>query len=195
MEPTANQQQQPPVVNNTTPPKKSNILLIVIIVIIIFLGVGLLAGYFLANSTKQQTPKTTSPTSSVTLPPPSPTSPITPVNTIIPITTPQNGKPGWSTYKNDQYGFEISYPATYKVLTDSNNLYGWPNGIALLYKGGQSYDIAIQVWDSQEEYESAYPAAGENLTVKKTGTKFITIMDNTNDPENSEVITTFKLTD
>src|SRR4030042_2813697 len=54
-------------------------------------------------------------------------------------------KPGWLTYANSQYGFSISYPEDYKALSDQNNLYGWPNGLVLFYKGGQSYDIAVEV--------------------------------------------------
>lgn len=201
MEPPANQQQpvppQPPVVNNAPPPKKSNTLLIIVVVIIIFLAVGLAAGYFLATSSKPVPEKISpvpqiSPTAFATIT--TPLSPTITVSIITPTETPQSTQSALPTYKNTQYGFEISYPASYKVLTDSDNLYGWPNGIALLYKGGQTYDIAIQIWNTQAEYENQYPSAAGTITEKKTGNKIITIMDVSGDPDNAAVISSFKFT-
>ena len=49
---------------------------------------------------------------------------------------------GWAIYRNEVEGFEISYPASYLALGDAENLYGWANGLLLLYNSGQSYDIA-----------------------------------------------------
>lgn len=101
--------------------------------------------------------------------------------------------PGWSTYRNDQIGFEISYPATYQALDDANNLYGWTKGVVLLYNGGQSYDIVIQLWDSQMEYESELSAQMGNVTVQQVGNQFLTITNITQEPENPAVIATFHL--
>ena len=101
---------------------------------------------------------------------------------------------GWKTYKNDAYGFEISYPENYQALYDSENLYGWPDAVVLLYSGGQSYDIPIEVWDSVSEYQSKYPNT-ENLTVKQVGNKYITLLNMNFGEEVDEIIKTFRLTE
>ena len=98
---------------------------------------------------------------------------------------------GWSTYRNDAVGFEISYPTTYSALDDANNLYGWTNGVVLLYNSGQSYDLAIQLWNSQAEYENEFSGQMERITIHPIGNQFLTIMDVTQEPENSGVIATF----
>ena len=108
---------------------------------------------------------------------PSPTPSPSPINLI----------PGWKIYKNAQPGFEFSYPETYKVLTDKENLYGWPKAILLLYKGGQSYDLAIEVWDSAKP--------NYDLSVKTKDGQFITLKNLNNDPEVAGIIATFKLAD
>jgi hypothetical protein len=98
-------------------------------------------------------------------------------------------------YENSEYGFELWYSPEYKVLADSENLYGYPHGVALLYQGGQAYDLVIEAWDSQAEYEAAYGSRMSDLTVIQAKGKFITILDNTLTPENQEIIATFKATD
>src|SRR3989344_6941774 len=75
---------------------------------------------------------------------------------------------GWKTYTNTTYGFSIKYPPSYQALTDSNNLYGWKNAVVLIYKGGQSYDLAIQVWDTEEEYKQEYKDLS-NITAYEIG--------------------------
>lgn len=102
----------------------------------------------------------------------------------------KNISEGWLTYTNQEYGFEISYPKNYKALDDLENLYGWPNAVVLIYGGGQSYDLPIEVWNSESEYESKYPSA-ENLTVKKIGNKFITLMNINFEEEVDSIIETF----
>ena len=99
---------------------------------------------------------------------------------------------GWQTYTSIEYGFEISYPASYQALDDAENLYGWPDAIVLFYKGGQAYDISIEIWDSQAQYQEKYPDAS-SLSVYQINGKYLTISDNTNDVENLDVINTFKL--
>lgn len=98
----------------------------------------------------------------------------------------------WKTYTNVKYAFEIKYPKNYQVLTDKNNLYGWPNAVALIYKGGQSYDIPIEVWNSEKAYQDKYKTQISDLTVFKSGEKYITLLDSTKEPDNAKIISTFK---
>lgn len=104
--------------------------------------------------------------------------------------TPQS----WKVYKNEQYGFEFSYPETYKVLTDKENLYGWPKAILLLYKGGQSYDLAVEIWNTEAEYKEKYADASILTVFKTKDGKFITLLNQNKTPEVSQIITTFKFT-
>jgi hypothetical protein len=132
---------------------------------------------------------------SVSLTTPTPTTDnntlITTTPTVTATVNQSNIPSDWQTYTNDQYGFTISYPAKYKALTDKENLYGWPNGVVLIYGGGQAYDISIEVWDTEAAYKQKYP--GINLTVYQVGGKFLTIADQTASADNSEIIATFKL--
>lgn len=98
--------------------------------------------------------------------------------------------PDWILYKNEQNGFQIFHPDSYKVLSDKENLYGWPNAIVLLYNGGQSYDLPIEVWDSKAEYEAKYQDA-PNLTIKEVKGKFITFLNMNSEEEVDEIINTF----
>lgn len=130
--------------------------------------------------------ETGSPTST---PEPTPTPQPAPTVTIETPTIPD----GWLTYQNTQYGFEISYPPSYQALDDANNLYGWPNGIVLLYNGGQSYDIAIQAWNNEQEMNNNYPNAGSFITGVPIGDKVISIFNVTQESENPAIIATFRL--
>jgi hypothetical protein len=100
--------------------------------------------------------------------------------------------PDWILYKNEQYGFQIFHPQSYKVLNDKENLYGWPNAIVLLYNGGQSYDLPIEVWDTKADYETKYHDV-PNLTVKEVKGKFITLLNMNTEDEVGEIINTFKV--
>ncbi|MCJ7520560.1 MAG: hypothetical protein MUO42_12940 [Anaerolineaceae bacterium] len=124
-------------------------------------------------------------------PTPEPTLQPTVESTVQP--TQQTVPAGWQTYTSTVYGFEISYPASYQALDDADNLYGWPNGVVLLYNGGQAYDIAIQVWDSPDEIASNYPSAGESITIVPSAGKYISIFNATEEGENPAIIATFKL--
>ena len=111
----------------------------------------------------------------------------------LPTETQKTAAPDdWLTYQNTQYGFEISYPPEYQVLDDQDSLSGWPNAVVLFYNGGQSYDIAIQVWDSQAELEANFSSDPRIQTVNING-KIISLFDVTQEPENAAVIATFRL--
>lgn len=110
-----------------------------------------------------------------------------------PTDAPQPEVPArWVTYQNAQYGFEISYPPDFQLLQDADSLYGWPNAVALLYQGGQSYDIAIQVWDSQAELDANYPNEPRMQSFDANG-KIISLFDVTQEADNAAVIATFRL--
>lgn len=121
---------------------------------------------------------------------------ITPTEEPLPTPTPEsnisNIPAGWKVYKNETYGFQIAYPEGYKVLTDKNNLYGWPNAVALIYGGGQSYDLPIEVWNSTSAYLEKYQNE-ESLVVKKIGNKYITLVNTNKNPEVDKIIATFTL--
>jgi len=120
-------------------------------------------------------------------------SPAQPETTSTPSATPKiqtNIPNGWRTYKNEKYAFQISYPSNYKALDDKNNLYGWPNAVVLIYSGGQSYDLPIEVWNSVTEYQTKYKNE-PNLIVKKVGDKYITLINVNGTPEVDKIISTF----
>jgi len=113
-----------------------------------------------------------------------------PTPSVVPLTKASpTVKPGWKEYVSAKYGFSISYPSSYRIVEDT---YGWPKAVILLYKGGQSYDLAIEVWDSETEYQTKYKNQ-TNLVVKKIGNKFITLLNMNFDPEVDEIIKTFKV--
>jgi len=109
------------------------------------------------------------------------TTPVTQVTPATPVPT----------YKNSKYGFGISYEKPYRVLEDKDSLSGYPHAIALVYGGGQAYDIVIEVWDTKAAYEKEYKTRLSDLTVHEMNGKFITFLDMTKEANNEKIIKSF----
>lgn len=100
------------------------------------------------------------------------------------------------TYINDKHNFQITFPADYEALTDKDSLSGWPNAIVLLYNGGQSYDLPIEIWDEELSYRRRYPSSHYDTKAFKTkDNKFITLTNFNYDPEVVKIMSTFKFRD
>lgn len=157
-------------------------------ILILVLLAGLAVGYFIF-----QTPQF----SNVGIPLPTPTSiptltprPPTPIPTSIPLPTPTpDPRASWTTYRNSDLGFEISYPPKQEVVEDT---YGWPNAVFMLYGGGQSYSLVVEAWDAPEEYESKYEHQMDVLTIKNVNGKYITLLNMNDEEEVDRIIATFK---
>ena len=107
---------------------------------------------------------------------------------VVPSSTPAQVLDNGLTYTNEVYQFKLNYEAPYRVLTSKDDLYGHPKGIALIYSGGQAYDIVIEAWDSKAAYESEYVGRMSDLTVIESNGKFITFLNNTSSTENQKII-------
>jgi len=179
-----------PVISSTKKPKFL-LGLLVKIIILGFLALVTIILYLAWSKPKFIPTPTPVPTVS-----PQPTEEVSPSPILTLIPTPKTTseptmKPGWETYKETQLGFEISFPEEYKVQEDK---YGWPKAVLLLYGGGQSYDLAVELWDEPSEYENKYPAQ-KNLVVKQIGNKYLTFLNMNYKEEVDEIIATFKVTD
>lgn len=100
--------------------------------------------------------------------------------------------PNLKKYENKELGYSIVYPDNYQVVDDSS----WINADLVLYKGGQVYDLVIQVWDTKQEYETYFednPAAAENMTAYKIKEKFLTLANMGENTEVDEIIKSLKM--
>jgi len=162
---------------------------------LLFVSIGAFGAYFLSVAKGNKTPVKIPSTQVVVTPTVSEVSP-TPTPTPVVTQTSEDNvdvPSDWSTYTNSTYGFSISFPANYQVLDSSNDLYGWPNGVALLYNGGQAYDITIEVWDSETEYEAKYTNQPGEMLVKNVGDKYVTVVDQTLEGDAADIISTFEV--
>ena len=94
-------------------------------------------------------------------------------------------------YTNALFGFEMSYPDTCDALDDSNNLYGWPNGVVLFYCGGQAYAIAVEEWNTVVAYQAKY--SSNEVVVEMIDGHYITIFDMAKTQISADVIATFSI--
>jgi hypothetical protein len=101
---------------------------------------------------------------------------------------------GYNAFYNVTLGFSLKYPEKYVNETDSAT--GWKNTTLVLYSGGQSYDLIVQVWDSEDAYKKEFadnPAALDNITVKKVKGKYVTFLNMNDSKEVEGIIGTFEL--
>lgn len=104
---------------------------------------------------------------------------------------------GWETYANTEYNFSIKYPSNYKLLTNKESLYGWPNAVALIYSGGQSYDLPIEIWSDKNEYKQKYSTLDEKYItmVSILNNKYLTLVNLNENEIVDKIISTFKFTE
>jgi hypothetical protein len=100
---------------------------------------------------------------------------------------------GWKLYTDPEYGFSFSTPAGYSILTDKENLSGWDNAILLIYNDGQTYDIAVQVWDTREELEKYFSNRIAHVTLFEKSGKLLSVFDVSSEADNTQIIATFRM--
>ncbi|MFC1622234.1 hypothetical protein ACFL13_02560 [Patescibacteria group bacterium] len=98
-------------------------------------------------------------------------------------------------YKDDELNFDILFPAGCGVSNEELDTYGWPNGVVLIYCGGETYDVAVEVWDTEEEFRDKYPDE-ENLVVEMLEDgRYLTVVDIANEQYSANILKTFRFLD
>ncbi|MFC1622235.1 hypothetical protein ACFL13_02565 [Patescibacteria group bacterium] len=97
-------------------------------------------------------------------------------------------------YVNEEIGFGISFPEDCEALDDETNLYGWSNGVVLIYCGGQAYDVAVEVWDTEDEYEAKY-LDGVDIVEELSDGRYLTVVDMTKSDVTADILSSFDLGD
>lgn len=98
----------------------------------------------------------------------------------------------WQTYTSEEHGFQVSFPADWQALDSEDDLYGWPNAVVLLYRGGQAYDIPVEVWDTAAKYEEKYEGQFEYVVEEING-KYVTIANYTDAEEFADIAASFQV--
>lgn len=176
--------------------KNSKLTLLIAGIFLFFLVITAALGYFIYQNYQlqqkmlppnQNTATDTQPEITTT-----PTDVSSPTATTTAATATPNPHPDWETYTSQDHGFKFSYPPEFEALDSVDDLYGWPDGVALLYKGGQAYDIPIEIWDNQSDYQTKYQNRLSELEVKQINGKYVTFLNNTDNQFFQEIVNTFE---
>jgi len=96
-------------------------------------------------------------------------------------------------YQNTTYGFQLSLPENFEVITESEYLLDYPNSITLVYSGGQTHDVIIDLWENESDYMSYYSSRLSDVTVLQSAGKYITFLDNNLGEQNKQIISSAKI--
>jgi hypothetical protein len=158
----------------------SKAIIALLVLVVVALGVAVFVLYNRTPTVIEQEPVTPVTSAEVTVVPATPSA--SPTVSVTPTSV------EGTVYKNEKYGFEFTYDDPYKVLVGKDDLYGYPNGVALIYNGGQAYDIVVEAWDTVAAYETEHAGNLANLTAFESKGKFITFYDNTQELGNKKII-------
>lgn len=99
-------------------------------------------------------------------------------------------KEGYQKVSDIQNRFTLTYPENYRLVEDKA---AWKNASVILYTGGQSYDLVVQVWNSESEYRGVYGNSYDDfITAKNFNGKYITFLNANKSKEVEEIIKSFE---